>query len=202
MFVQVIQGTTSQPEAVAEAFGRWKADLSSGATGWLGSTGGVTEDGRVIAVARFESEEAALANSARPEQDAWWAETAKLLDGEATFRNSTDVDVDMQGDPDQAGFVQVMQGRGSDPERAKQLMAQDADKWAAFRPDVIGSVAIGHDEGAYTMVMYFTSEADAREGEQKEPPPELRAQMEEMNKLNIGEPEFFDLKQPILDSPD
>ena len=81
-----------------------------------------------------------MANSARPEQDAWWSETAKLLDGEATFRNSTDVDVDVNGDPDRAGFVQVMQGRGSDPERAKQLMAQDADKWAEFRPDVIGSV--------------------------------------------------------------
>jgi hypothetical protein len=202
MFVQVIQGRTSQPQALVDAFDRWKAGLSSGATGWLGSTGGVTEDGRFIVAARFESEEAAMANSARPEQDAWWAETAKLLDGEAAFRNSTDVDVNVNGDPDQAGFVQVMQGRGSDPERAKQLMAQDADKWAEFRPEVIGSVAIGHDEGAYTMVMYFTSEAEAREGERKELPQELQAQMEEMNKLSIGEPEFFDLKQPILSSRD
>jgi hypothetical protein len=203
MFAQVIQGRTSQPQALAEALDRWKADLSPGAIGWLGSTGGVTEDGRFIAVARFESEEAAMSNSGRPEQDAWWAETAKLLDGEATFRNSTDVDVDVdvQGDPDQAGFVQVMQGRGSDPGRAKELMAQDADKWAQHRPDVIGSVAIGYDQGAYTMVMYFTSEAEAREGERKELPPELQAQMDEMNKLNIGEPEFFDLKQPMLSSP-
>jgi hypothetical protein len=202
MFVQVIQGRTSQPQALVDAFDRWKADLSSGATGWLGSTGGVTEDGRFIAVARFESEQAAMANSARPEQGAWWAETAQLLDGEATFRNSTDVDVDVNGDPDQAGFVQVMQGRGSDPERARQLMAQDADTWAEFRPDVIGSVTIGHDEGAYTMVMYFTSEAEAREGERKELPPQLQAQMEEMNSLSIGEPEFFDLKQPIISSAD
>jgi hypothetical protein len=202
MFVQVIQGRTSKPQALVDAFDRWKADLSSGATGWLGSTGGVTEDGRFIAVARFESEQAAMANSARPEQGAWWAETEQLLDGEATFRNSTDVDVDVNGDPDQAGFVQVMQGRGSDPERARQLMAQDADTWAEFRPDVIGSVTIGHDEGAYTMVMYFTSEAEAREGERKELPPQLQAQMEEMNSLSIGEPEFFDLKQPIISSAD
>lgn len=202
MFVQVIQGRTSQPDAVVQAFDRWKTELAPGATGWLGSTGGVTEDGRFVAVARFESEEAATVNSARTEQGAWWAETAALLDGEATFRNSTDVQVDLQGDPDQAGFVQVMQGRGSDPERAKELMGQDADKWAEFRPDVIGSVAIGHDEGAYTMVMYFTSEAEAREGERKEPPPELQAQMEEMNKLTVGEPEFFDLKHPFLSSPD
>ncbi len=201
MFVQVIQGRTSQPQALVDALDRWKADLSSGATGWLGSTGGVTEDGRFIAVARFESEEAAMANSARPEQDAWWAATAKLLDGEATFRDSTDVEVDMTGDPDLAGFVQVMQGRGSDPDRAKELMAQDADKWAEFRPDVIGSVVIGHEGGAFTMVVYFTSEAEAREGERKELPPDLQAQMEEMNRLTMGEPEFFDLKQPFIDSP-
>ena len=68
MFVQVIQGRTSQPEALAEAFDRWQANLSPDATGWLGSTGGVTEDGTFIAVARFESEQAAMANSARPEQ--------------------------------------------------------------------------------------------------------------------------------------
>ena len=201
MFVQVIKGKTSQPEALAEAFDRWKAELSPGATGWLGSTGGVTKDGTFIGVVRFDSEEAAMANSARPEQDAWWSETAKLLEGEATFANSNDVQVDVSGDPDQAGFVQVMQGRGSDPERAKELMGQDADKWAEHRPDVIGSVAIGHDEGAYTMVMYFTSEAEAREGERKELPPELQAQMEEMNKLTIGEPEFFDLEQPMMSSP-
>jgi len=201
MFVQIVQGRTSQRQALVDRFDQWKEDLAPGATGWLGSTGGVTEDGRFIVAARFESEEAAMANSARPEQDAWWTETANLLDGEATFRNSTDVDVTMSGDPDQAGFVQVMQGRGSDPERAKELMDQDADKWAELRPDVIGSVAVGHDQGAYTMVMYFTSEAEAREGEAKELPPELKAQMEEMNKLSIGQPEFFDLKQPIINSP-
>src|SRR5215207_77408 len=201
MFVQVIKGRTSQPEALVEAFDRWKAELAPGATGWLGSTGGVTDDGTFIAVARFESEEAARANSARPEQDAWWSETAKLLDGDVTFSDSTDVDVDVNGDPDRAGFVQVMRGRVSDPRRAKELMAEDPGTWAEFRPDVIGSLSIGHEDGGYTMVMYFTSEADAREGETKEMPPQMRAQMEEMSKLNVEEPEFFDLKRPILNSP-
>jgi len=201
MFVQVIKGRTSQPDALAEAFDRWKAELSPGARGWLGSTGGGTGGGRVLAVARFESEGAGMANSARPEQDAWWAETSKLLDGEVVCRNSSEVDVDLQGDPDTAGFVQIMQGRGSDPEQARELMSQDGDKWAEFRPDVLGSLTVAHDEGAYTMVLYFTSEEDAREGERKEPPPELRAQMEEMDKLTIGETEFFDLKQPRFASP-
>jgi hypothetical protein len=201
MFVQVIQGKVADAERVRRAIDDWARQIAPGAAGWLGSTGGVTEDGRFIALVRFESAEAARSNSDRPEQDRWWAETSTLFDGEATFRDSTDVVLDLQGDPDQAGFVQVIQGRGTDPDRARELMAQDSDKWAAFRPEIIGSVAVGHEGGAYTMALYFTSEAEAREGERKEPPPELAAQMEEMGKLSIGEPEFFDLRQPWLHSP-
>jgi hypothetical protein len=161
----------------------------------------VTEDGRFIALARFESEEAARRNSGRPEQDRWWAETSRQFIEEPTFRESSDVTVDLNGDPDTAGFVQIIQGRGSDPDRARELMAQDSDEWAKFRPDVVGSVAVGHEGGAYTMAMYFTSEQDAREGERREPPPHLKAQMDEMNKLNIGVPEFLDLREPWLYSP-
>ena len=201
MFVQVMQGQTSDPQALRAAFDRWMTELAPGSAGWLGSTGGVTDDGRFIALARFESADAARRNSERPEQDRWWQETSRLFDGDVTFLDSEDVTVDVNGDPDRAGFVQVMRGRGSDPERAKELMGQDSDKWAAFRPEVIGSVAVGHDGGAYTMAMYFTSEAEAREGERKEPPPELAAQMDEMNKLNVGEPEFFDIREPWLNSP-
>ncbi len=201
MFVQVIQGKVADAQQVKAAFDRWAAELAPGATGWLGSTAGVTEDGRFIATARFESEEAARRNSDRPEQDQWWAETAKLFTGEVTFTDSNDVTVDVNGNPDSAGFVQVMQGRGTDPERARELMAQNPEEWAAWRPDIIGTVAIGHEGGAYTMVVYFTSEEEAREGERKEPPPQLQAQMEEMGKLSIGEPVFFDLKEPWLHSP-
>ena len=57
--------------------------------GWLdrllGGTAGVTEDGRFIAVVRFESEEDARRNRDRPEQDRWWSETAKLFDGSPHF---------------------------------------------------------------------------------------------------------------------
>jgi hypothetical protein len=201
MFVQVISGQVSDAEQLHAAMERWMQELSSGATGWLGSTAGVTEDGRFIALARFESEEAARRNSDRPEQTQWWQETSALFRGDPTFRDSTEVTVDVSGDPDTAGFVQVMQGRGSDPDRAKELMAQDSDEWAKLRPDVIGSVAVGYDGGEYTMAMYFTSEQAAREGEQKEPPPNLKAQMDEMQQLMTGPPEFFDLKRPWLYSP-
>ncbi|HEX5880913.1 MAG TPA: hypothetical protein VF468_21745 [Actinomycetota bacterium] len=201
MFVQVIQGQVADAEQVRAAFDRWDRELAPGATGWLGSTAGVTDDGRFIALARFESEEAARRNSGRPEQDRWWAETARLFSGEASFTDSDDVVVDVVGEPGDAGFVQVMRGRGTDPDRARELMAQDSSEWADFRPDILGSVAVLHDGGAYTMAIYFTSEEEAREGERKEPPPELRAQMEEMDALSAGVPEFFDLRQPWLYSP-
>ena len=197
MFVQVMQGQAADAGKLRAALDRWAQELAPGATGWLGSTAGVTEDGRFIALARFESEEAARRNSDRPEQDQWWAETSKLF-GEVTFKDSSDVTVDVTGNPDDAGFVQVIQGRGSDPDRARELMGQDSSAWAAFRPEIIGSVAVGHEGGAYTMAIYFTSEEAAREGERKEPPPELQAQMDEMAALSVGEPEFFDLKQPWL----
>jgi hypothetical protein len=201
VFVQVIQGQAADAGKLRAALDRWAQELAPGATGWLGSTVGVTEDGRFIALARFESEEAARRNSDRPEQDRWWAETAKLFTGEATFKDSSDVTLDVTGNPDDAGFVQVIQGRGSDPDRARELMGQDSSAWAAFRPEILGSVGVGHEGGAYTMAIYFTSEEVAREGERKEPPPELKAQMDEMAALSIGEPEFFDLKQPWLYSP-
>lgn len=201
MFVQVIQGRVSDPAQVRAALDRWMQDLAPGAIGWLGSTAGVTDDGRFIALARFESEDAARRNSDRPEQDRWWSETAPLFTGEVEFSDSIAVDVDVVGDPDQAGFVQVIRGRGTDPERARELMSQDSEEWAAFRPDVVGSLGVQHEGGAYTMAIYFTSEEEAREGERKEPPEKIRAQMEEMNALATGTPEFFDLEEPWLYSP-
>ena len=68
-------------------------------------------------------------------------------------------------------------------------------------------MAVGHEGGAYSMAASFTSEAAVREGEPKEPPPELQVQLEEMAALKFGEPGFVDLKQPgctphaELDSP-
>ena len=203
MFAQVIQGRTSDPEGLRAAMDRWMAELQPGATGWLGSTTGVTDDGRALAVARFESVDAARRNAQRPEQTAWWEATQRLFDGDVTFQDSEDITVEMSGDPDRAGFVQVMTGQVTDPVRAKEVMAQfPRDAMAQMRPDILGTLMIGHDEGRWTQVIYFTSEAEAREGERKEPPPELRAMMDELTRISVAEPTFLDLRTPILLSPD
>lgn len=201
MFVQVIQGRVSDAAQVRRQMDKWFAEVAPGAVGWLGNTAGVTEDGRAVALARFESEDAAQRNSDRPEQTAWWNEMAALFTDEPEFHNSSSVEIDTPGDPSQAGFVQVMQGRTSDPDRARQLMADDPTDWQEFRPEILGTVSIGHDGDAWTMAIYFTSEEAAREGEKKEPTPEMQQMMKEMNALAIGEPVFFDLKEPWLHAP-
>lgn len=180
---------------------KWITEVAPGSVGWLGSTSGVTDDGRFITLARFESEEKAQQNSDRPEQTAWWEETSSLFTGEPTFQNSTSVDEDTPGDPGQAGFVQVMQARSSNPERQRELMANDPTDWQEFRPDILGTVSVGHDDGAWTMAIYFTSEEAAREGERKEAPPQLQEVMQEMEALTIGEPIYFDLTDPWLAAP-
>jgi hypothetical protein len=201
MFVQVIQGKVTDRSALRAAMDRWLSEVAPGSIGWLGSTGGVTEDGRFILFARFSSEDEAMRNSDRPEQSAWWAETSKLFDGDATFKNSIAVDEDLVGDPDNAGFVQFVLGKVRDPDRARQLMRADPQAWAQLRPDLLGTVTAVHDGGEMTTAAYFTSEQDARAGEAKDIPQALRDGMEEINALTVGEPEYLDLKEPWLDSP-
>ena len=201
MFAQVIRGHVSDAAQMRAQLDKWVAEVAPGAAGWLGSTSGVTDDGQAVALVRFESEEAAQQNSDRPEQSAWWDEMAALFTDEPVFHNSTSVVVDTPGDPGRAGFVQVMQGRSNDPDRARELMATDDADWQAFRPEILGSVSVDHDGDAWTMASYYTSEEAAREGEKKEPPAEMQQMMEEMNSLIIGEVTFFDLKDPWLHAP-
>jgi hypothetical protein len=52
------------------------------------------------------------------------------------------------------------------------------------------------------MALYFTSEAAAREGEQKQPPPQIQEMMSEMSSLTIGEPAYYDIKDPWLAAPE
>lgn len=201
MFVQVIKGRTSDPAAMRAQMETWKSTVGDKAEGWLGSTAGVTDDGTAIAIVRFESEDAARHNSDLPEQGDWWAQMAATYDGEPSFQDCTLVDVDTHGDPGTAGFVQIMQGRVSDVARAREVMDDDPTDWATFRPDILGTLWAGTPEGDWTMVIYFTSEAAAREGEQKEPPPETAAHMSQLNALGVGETTFLDLRDPWLESP-
>jgi hypothetical protein len=198
MFVQVIQGPVGYVEAVRATADRWLRELAPGAAGWLGCTYGVTDDGTLVAVVRFESADAARRNAARPEQQAWWKEMESHFTGPVVVRDCPDVMVLGRGGSDDATFVQVIQGRVRDRERTRAT-AKQANRYAglfsAHRPDFIGATRAIDDEGYLTETIAFTSEADAREGERKEPPPELK-QLTDDEMSMLEDTRFLDLHQP------
>jgi hypothetical protein len=197
MFVQIIEGQTSDPARMKALMDRWTDELRPGAVGFLGTTAGVTDDRRAIAVVRFESAAAAAANSERAQQGAWWAEMAACYDGEISFTESDDVETMLAGGSDDAGFVQVMKSAAVD--RSLLARLDDAFESAAptIRPDIIGSIRIWTDAASVYDVTYFTSEAEAREGEATDPPPELAEVMLDFESV-MASTEFIDLRHPWL----
>jgi hypothetical protein len=200
VFVQVIQGRVGDAGQLRARMEQWVRDLSGGAIGWLGSTAGVTADGTGIAVARFDSADAARRNSERPEQGQWWAQTATVFDGDVTFHDCSEVHLFGRGGSDDAGFVQVMQGRYTDPARAVELLQRSEQPLRELRPDVIGGELCLHGDGGFTQAVYFTSEAEARAGENTQPPPEVQAWLDEEAAMTT-DLVFYDLTDPWLHSP-
>ena len=199
MFIQVITAKVVDEEGLQRQVDRWEADVRPGAEGFLGSTSGITDDGQLIVLARFESEEAARRNSERPEQGTWWAETEKTLDN-PKFQDSVDVVVTGAGGSNDAGFVQVMRGHVIDAAKMTALMGRMKEfeaSMAEARPDVLGDVTAFHGDGTFSDAVYFRSEAEARANEAKEMPAEMQAMFEEwMAAATIDE--YLDLKQPRL----
>jgi hypothetical protein len=200
MFIQVFKGKVGDEAAARRTLERWREDVMPGATGFLGSTTGVTADGILVGLARFESRDAAMTNSARPEQDAWWAEMEKCFEDEVKFGECDDVKVVLGGGSDDAHFVQIMTGHSDDIARMQRLMTSHPDKLQAGRPEILGGVMMDVGDRRYVQAFYFTSEDAARQGEQLDIPEDVRADMEEATAL-MGEVKYLDLVEPLLISP-
>ncbi|MDP8977102.1 MAG: hypothetical protein M3N17_00680 [Actinomycetota bacterium] len=199
MFIQVIQGRVREPAGLRRRIDDWNRDLAPGAEGWLGTTAGVTQDGEFVAVVRFDSEEAARRNSDRPEQGRWWEETARLFDGAAAFRDYASAETFLGGGSDEAGFVQVMQGRSNDIDRMVAAERELSGLLREHRPDLIGGTVGWTRAGEFTETAYFTSEAEAREGERRleQGPSDLQAAFQEWMGM-VEEIEYLDLADPWL----
>jgi hypothetical protein len=200
MFIQVITGKVVDEEGFRRQGDLWETNVRPGATGYLGNTVGVTDDGRFFAAARFDSNEAARLNSDRPEQSAWWGGMEKCVT-DVDFHDCNKITTLFGGGSDDATFVQVMRGHITDRSSLEQLEARSTELEAAlhaFRPDLLGEVIAYHDDGdGYTDIVYFTSEAEARANEQHEPPGDVQQFMELlMNAVAIDE--YFDLRNPDL----
>ena len=197
MFVQAFEGRVADRDGLRRQLERWMSELRPGARGFLGSTAGVTDGGDAVVLARFETSSDAQANSERPEQGQWWAETEKCFDGDVRFTDSDDVDSFLAGGSDDAGFVQVMKGQGMDRDRVRALDEQFEAHAASYRPDLLGGFRMWTGPDSYIEVAYFTNESEARQGEAKEPPAELAAEMGDFEAL-MASVEFTDLRDPWL----
>ncbi len=195
MFVQVITGHANDPAALRQRLELWQRELRPGAIGFLGGTVGIADDGTFVTLARFEDAASARRNSDRPEQDAWWQETAKLIDGEATFRESSDISTTFGGGSNDATFVQIMDGTVKDRSKAEAFETPEIlDQLRAARPDLLGAVRVWFDGGAFVEAAYFTSEADARKGESSA---DFAGPQQEYIDL-FREIRFIDLRDPLL----
>ncbi|MGH2698057.1 MAG: hypothetical protein ACRDJL_02500 [Actinomycetota bacterium] len=197
MFIQVIQGKAKDVAGLRKQWERWDQELKPDAEGYLGSTAGVTADGEFIALARFEDEEAARANSGRAEQSAWWEETSHYLE-DPLFHDCTLVELMKDGGSDDAGFVQVIQGKTTDVDKARELDRAGQDQMNELRPDVIGGVVAWHPEnGRFTNAIYFTSEAEARAKEKESSStPEFEEFIKAWEAISDGKPEYLDISEP------
>jgi hypothetical protein len=197
MFAQVIQAKATDAAGLSKQMDKWREELMPGAEGFLGSTGGVAADGEFITLARFESEESARRNSDRPEQSAWWSETEGYLE-DVRFYDSTDIEMWGEGGSDDAGFVQVMQGVAQEGSREKLRAFEEGFErnMSEMRPDLMGSVSVWQGNN-FSTFNYFTSEAEAREGEKKETPEDMREGFETWQ-ASISDVKFIDLTEPRL----
>ncbi|HEV7754787.1 MAG TPA: hypothetical protein VGO94_02910 [Mycobacteriales bacterium] len=190
MFLQVYRGRVTDPEEVHAALHRWSDTLGPG---WVGTTAGVTSDGRSITLVRFESADTATPTDAG---DAWWAQMCGLSAEPMTRQDCPRVMTQLGGDSADAGYVQVLQGRISDLERLQQVLA-DASGWQAeTRTDIMGGLMGLHGDGGFTQAVYFSSEDAAWEGARTQPPVDTTA-LDEL----VGDLTFFDLRRPWAYSP-
>jgi hypothetical protein len=195
MFIQIIQGRCRDADEMRRLTDEWRETMGPKAEGWLGGTYGITDDGEFIGVVRFESREAAARNSAKPEQGQWWARMEKCFDGPATFHDCDNAMMFLDGGSDDAGFVQVIQGRVTDPERFRQFMSQPMDMLHENRPEIIGGTIAMEPDGWFTETVSFRSEAEAREGERKQMPPDMQREMEE-EMATMEDVHYLDLHHP------
>ena len=198
MFIQIIEGKTSDADGFRRFLEERRAEAMKGAIGFLGATTAIAPDGTVVTMARFESAEKAAENAARPEQTAFFEEMKKYFAGEPTFHETTEVETFLAGGSNDAGFVQFMIGTATDKAKAKASEKEMTPTLESTRPDVLGGIT-AWDGDWWCQAIYFTSEAEAREGEKKfeSMPADERARFDEMMGA-YGEPRFVDGPNPIL----
>ena len=100
------------------------------------------------------------------------------------------------GGSDDAGFVQVIEGRAKDPAKMRSHLSEIESRLRDVRPDILGITIAWHaDDPGFTQIVYFTAETATREAEKTTENDDTRREFVD----NFAEPPtFFDLPDPRM----
>jgi hypothetical protein len=193
VFIQMIQGACARQDEMRHLVDDWCGRMAD-RPGWLGGTYGFTDDDCFIGVGRYEDRDACAMWCKDPEAAPYWAAAAELFDESCDIFESDDVSIMLAGGSDDAGFVQVMHGRVSDPDRLRHLLTDTTMTTMLHdaRPEIIGATFALQGDGTSTETVAFTDEEAARNGERVHMPEDVAAELE----AAMGAVEYIDLHAP------
>ncbi|MDP8931564.1 MAG: hypothetical protein M3O70_24100 [Actinomycetota bacterium] len=186
MIVEVTFGQATESQALRRAWEDHVRTLRDAGT-WLGGVAGTTDDGRFVAVVR---------TSASPTVTAAESLAPDLAAPPEVLR-SDHLIVAYEDRPWDARFVQVMSARVLSRARYQEVEARIGQAFLDNRPDVLASYRTWPRDDLVIAVDHFSSEEEARAGEQRELPPNLREGFQEWLAL-LEETFWFDLTDPWL----
>jgi hypothetical protein len=197
MLVRTVRGCATDPISLHQHWTRWERSLAAGVDGYLGATAGVATDETFIAMIRFAWIDAAERSTKSPQQAARWHDVlGQLRDPVAEDTERTDVW--NKGGSDDAGFVQIRQGRSSHPDRLRDLYVNGQPvRMGPHRPEVLGGMFAWHDNGGFTLSAYFSSEDAARRGENLH---EFKSFFDDIDDV-MHDLTYIDLHEPWLSTP-
>jgi hypothetical protein len=195
MFLQVIQGRVPDRTAMRAQHDAWVTEIGATEPGWIGSTAGITEDDRFICLSAFNTREAFARVVGRPDAQEWWARSERLFLGQVVTSEYLDVVQVLDGPAQDAGFVQVAQGRAADAGRLAALQKELLRVLPDGRPDIVGGLGAVSPDGRFVQLLSFSTEELARAGEHGAQLPEVEEVIYELRELT-GEPTYHDLRHP------
>jgi len=201
MIVGFNRARVSNAQAARDHLDRWKTELRELSTP-SEAFAGLTEDGEIVMMVRFSTEEEAAAHIASPEQQAQWSALKAFLASPPTPFSGDDVEIRGDEPADDVGFVQVMTGRTTDRaalEAGEREMTDSLqDRMREVHPAWRRSIRLWIDDEHLVEANLFTDEAGARRGEAAMgEDPELSAAFTKRSEL-LAEVEFLDLADPVV----
>jgi hypothetical protein len=123
----------------------------------------------------------------------WWKKFVAEFDGQVQMITSDDVTPQDSTVYPSAGFVQMMSATVADRSSVECIEEID-EAFKRWWPDLLGATGYGLPGQRMLAVDYFTSESEARAGEQRQPPPEVAEAMPRWLG-QMGNVEWLDLAQ-------